>query len=481
MSGVRRSLAASFVGQYVTVFIQFLSSLILARILTPKEVGVYSVAVVLVGFAHVFRDFGVTNYLIQERDLTPNKIRTAIGVTLMLSWSLAAVLLVLSPFAGGFYSEPDLGQVVAVLAMNFLLIPFSSPAIACLRRDMHFDRVATVSIASAATGATASIVLALFGVGVISLAWGALTQAITTFALAQAFRPRHAPRWPRFKKLRSVLSFGGKATAAGMLAEAGLGATDLIAGRVLGFAAVGFYSKAWGTASLFNLLVSNAAGPVLQSALALGHRSGHSTKDAYLKALDLAVPLAWTFYGYAAFMAEPLVHLLFGSQWGQTVPILQILCVAFLLQALTLFSGQALLAMGQVDKFLRLQLIVQPARVLATLLAGQISIQAIAWVQVGFYLCTLLVLHSLLFRPIGITARDIGRIIHTASVLSGPALLPASLGWIALSHAWAPPLAILFTTAALTAGSFFFMIRRTQHPLANEISRAYRALAPRRP
>src|SRR6202044_1374224 len=78
---VRRSLVLSFTERYASILINLLATAILARLLTPRDYGVYTVAVVVVGIASTLRDFGVISFLIQEKNLTESQVRTAYGVS----------------------------------------------------------------------------------------------------------------------------------------------------------------------------------------------------------------------------------------------------------------------------------------------------------------------------------------------------------------------------------------------------------------
>ena len=71
MSTVRRSLAYSLADSYLGVLLQLASTLIISRILTPTEIGIFAVAAVIAALASTFRDFGVAEYLIQEKELSP--------------------------------------------------------------------------------------------------------------------------------------------------------------------------------------------------------------------------------------------------------------------------------------------------------------------------------------------------------------------------------------------------------------------------
>ena len=91
MASIRKALSLSFASKYSSLAIHTVAIMVLARLLTPAEIGVYSVGAAVVALAHVLRDFGVGNYLIQEKELTQDRIRTAFGVALVIAWVMAAV------------------------------------------------------------------------------------------------------------------------------------------------------------------------------------------------------------------------------------------------------------------------------------------------------------------------------------------------------------------------------------------------------
>ena len=68
--------------------------MIMARLLTPKEIGIYSVASAVTGIAQMLRDFGVSNYLVQERELSETESALHMSITLITSWIVGALLYV---------------------------------------------------------------------------------------------------------------------------------------------------------------------------------------------------------------------------------------------------------------------------------------------------------------------------------------------------------------------------------------------------
>lgn len=108
----RKSLFFSFLDRYASLAINVLSSMVIARLLTPAEIGVFSVTMVLLMFVATVRDMGAGQYLLQEKELTNDRIRAVWAVQLGLGIGLACVVLLASYPVSIFYKEPDRKSVV---------------------------------------------------------------------------------------------------------------------------------------------------------------------------------------------------------------------------------------------------------------------------------------------------------------------------------------------------------------------------------
>ena len=138
MAALRRSLALSAAQSYLGVVLQLASTVVLSRVLTPAEVGVYAIATAFAALATNFRDFGIAEYLIQAKTLSERNIRAAFAVNIAMSWAMAVLIFVGALWAGSFYRSDVLVDVMRVQALNFLLIPFGAINMAWFRREMNF-------------------------------------------------------------------------------------------------------------------------------------------------------------------------------------------------------------------------------------------------------------------------------------------------------------------------------------------------------
>lgn len=429
MSDVRAAVVLSLLGRHASLLIQFLGSLVLARLLSPAEIGIFSVGVVVTALVQSLREFGIQNYIIQETDLSRDRLRTALGVSTVISWVVAAVLYAAAGPAARFYAEPGVGEVVHLLALNFLIIPPGSVALALFSRELRFDAILRVGLAASVAQQLSAIVLALLGWGYMALAVSAVIGTLVTVLTALALSSGRVPWVPSLRGALPILRFGGTAAASGIVTNLGLSAPDLVMGRMLGFAPVGLYSRASGLVNLFRQSISGALASVTMAAFAVRNREGRDMEDAYLRSVSILTSLAWPFYGFLGLTAEPLLRVLYGEQWTPAAPLLQILCAAFAIETVTSFGGSTLMALGEVGKQLRAQLFLQPLRFALVVLASLHGVAAVAGVQVIFYFLVLVVYHRVLHPLVRVGLDALLRTLQGSLIVTVVALAPVVWIW----------------------------------------------------
>lgn len=465
-----QTLSLSFAEKYTVLVLGMVSSVVVARLLTPAQIGVFSVGAVVVGFAQLARDFGVGQYLIQEPELNADQLRAAFTLTLLIAWAVALLLVLAAPAVAQFYRDAGVGSVLRILAMNCLLIPFGSVTLPCLRRQMRFGALYCINVVSAAVNLLACLVLAYAGLGYLGLAWAAVAGTAASVLASLCFRPRGMPWRPGWRGLRRLLSFGAYASAANLLDEAGVAAPDLVIGKLIDMAGVGLFSKAQGLLNLFNQLITRAVTPVLLPLYAAQVREGRDMKPAYLQTISFMAVLSWPFYGVLAVLAWPAVRLLYGAQWDAVVPLVRCLCLGAAVFSLFGMARDLFVAMGQVRQRARLEAISVPLRVLGIALAAPFGLIAVACaiVLTSCLKCLLIYrtlaaltgmrvaeLAAALWRAAGVTVLALAAplaAMQALPVADGHGLAPllaggvgAGVGWIAgvflLRHEIAPHLA----------------------------------------
>ncbi|EQD73564.1 polysaccharide biosynthesis protein, partial [mine drainage metagenome] len=350
MSKVRKSILFSLGQNYASFVLQFAVSIILARLLNPSEIGLYSIAAVLIGFASSMRDFGISSYIIQERDLTPDKIRAAFTLTLFTAWTLALVILLGSKYAAEFYHQPGVRSVMQILALNFVLIPFGTVPMAYMYKKMEFQYVALIKFFTNLTGAIATVTLAYMGYSYLSMAWGSVASILCTFSLVQLWRSKDIPFFPGLKGIGKVLSFGSLSSGTTLLIDLCQAEPDLIIGRLSNMASVGYFGRAMGLITIFDMLVMRAIWDVAFPHFSEQSKNNQSMGKVFEDTLSLLSIVTWPFFINLALMAHPIIVSIYGKQWTASVLPLQLLCLFALTKSPFLLMGSIMLAIGKIEQ-----------------------------------------------------------------------------------------------------------------------------------
>ena len=353
---LRAALFYTSSSKYISLIIQFLATVIIARLLSPEEIGIYSVGAAVIAIAHALRNFGTSTYIIQEKDLTKERLRTAFTLSVGVAWSIAVILWFSADHLSNFYAEHGVRQVLEVMAVNFLLIPLGSITIALLKRDMDFRSIMYIEFAANFIQSTSSIFFAATGFGFISLAWGGLLGTLTT-VLATAFIAKSSPVMvPCVSEYKRVLGFSFQSSLASIASEAGHSSPDIVLGRTLGMELTGLFSRAMGYVQLLERLLQDVLRSVMLPYFAGENRSGTNLRAKLYLALENIAAISWFAVGMTAVLAEPMILFLFGPQWGDAVPAAQILCAAIAIRCLSPTISPALVATGQIAVLMRLSL-----------------------------------------------------------------------------------------------------------------------------
>ena len=470
MTSVRRALALSFIERYFSIMVALGSNMLLARLLTPEQIGMYSVSLAVIGLAHVLREFGVGNFLIQQKDLNDNHVRTAFGLALVLGGTLALVIFAIAPWTARFYDAPEMAGLMRIVALNFLVLPFCSISLSLLRREMKFKALLYVSLGAMALGTAVTLTLAWQGLGPTSLAVGSVVGNVATGFGAWWARGRPALLRPGWSEWRVVLNFGGQSAATGIVTSVAMDINDLVVGKVLGFAPVAILSRAQGLMNLFHRDVMGAIRNVAYPAYARTHREHGDVESAHVASVVMVTACAWPFYGFLALFPLQILRLMFGPQWDAAAVLVPVFCLAGAVAAVSGLAMSALMAVGRVDLVTKTELIFQPLRVAIAVGAVMIfeSVLACALAYLAAFVLYPLFAYSMKQRALPTAFMPFFRGLAHSAAVTALALLPAVV-WQLLrplgdtERGFGVELAGL---ALVTALAWVLALRMLHHPLA---------------
>ncbi len=323
--------------------------MIVARLLSPVEIGVFSVTMVLLMYVQSLRDMGAGQYLVQERELTTERIRSVWAVQLGLGIFLALLVLLASYPVAAFYNDSRMGDIMLVIALSYAINPFGSLTYAWLMREMRFESVALMRFSAALSGAVVTIWMAWSGYGPISLAFGSLISTAANALMAIYFRPKSFPWLPGVKEIKRVLSFGSKLSFSNLAAVLAGGAPELFLGKLQDLASVGFYSRANGLVQMFYRLVIDAVAAVCLPWFSKRSREDGTISEPFLNATAYVSAVGWFFCSILICQAYSVVNILYGNQWNDSVDLVRILALATAIGVPASLCHVALLSLGAVN------------------------------------------------------------------------------------------------------------------------------------
>jgi O-antigen/teichoic acid export membrane protein len=379
MTSIHRSIFFSAVERYGSLLLFLFSTAALSRLLTPGEFGIYAVinAIVAVITAS-FQEFGGANYLIQKKLLSEQNIRTAFTITFCVSITIGIALFICSDAFVWFFKRDALKAGIAVSTLNFALTPFSVVISALFRRDMEFGKLAICSLAANFVSIAVSIALAVLHYSFLAPIWGAIAGNVVLTVLLISFCESKRIFRPSLSEYPDVIRFGLYSGGVSIINVFYNLAPQIFLARILDFAAVGLYSRTVGVTQVFDKLVGQVLSPVIMPAIFAQTKAGGNLKRIYLDAIALLTAVHWPFLTFLAIMAQPIISIWLGPTWLEIVPLVRMMCIAYLSLFAACLTYPVLVAVGSVRDALMSSLISLPPSLLIIFVASFFGVEAVA-------------------------------------------------------------------------------------------------------
>lgn len=345
-SKVRRAVVYSSLTRYSLMVIGLASTMVIARLLTPDEIGTFAIASAITMVMSEFRLLGAGMYLVREQELTEDKVRSAMGLTMLISWTMGVGIWFVAPMVADLYELPPIATVFRILSVSFFLAPFISIPTALLIRGFRFRELLVIRLATSLANLGTSVSLVLLGYSFYSLAWGYTTAVMVESVLVYWFRPPETRWLPSLYQLGTIMKFGVFSSLAGFFRRGVITAPDMIIGKLGTTAQVGIYSRGLGFMEFMSQTLMMGAKPVVLPYLSEVQRVGDDVNGAYIRASVMLGAVLWPVLAVASVVSLPTIRLFFGDQWDSAAPLATILAFWAILRTVHWFSGDLFLAKG---------------------------------------------------------------------------------------------------------------------------------------
>ncbi len=355
--GVRSSLIWKFMERAGLQVVQFLVSILIARILSPHDYGAVALLSIFISVATVFVQSGLGTALIQKQDVNEEDSSSVFFYSLALALIIYLILFFSADFIAAFYNMPELVSLLRVMAVTLFPGALNALQVAILSKKMQFDKQFYSSLVAGGVSGAVGLTMAMMDYGSWALVFQQLSYQIalcvTLFLLV-----RWTPKLVfSFSRTRSLLSFGMRLLVAGLIDTVYHNLESLIIGKRYSADTLAYCNKG----KQFPMtLIDNIDGSV-QSVMLPAYSARQddlgAVKEMLRKTVSMSTFLVFPAMITLATMGTPLIGLVLGEKWLEAVPYLQLFCAVTMLFPLQTANLQAINAIGRSDTYLKLMTI----------------------------------------------------------------------------------------------------------------------------
>ena len=354
------------------------STVVLARLLTPADFGLVAMVTAMTGLGQAFADLGLSEATVQREKITRSQVSTLFWINVAIGLTLTLITAAMAPVLALVYREPRLRNITFLLSLTFLICGLRVQHDALLRRQMRFSSLAIRDVASYALAVPVAIIMAWRGAGYWALVALPLTLNLTQVTLSWVMA-KWIPGLPRRDaNVGSLMSFGWKIAVSYLIYNVNRSADSVLIGWHWGAGPLGLYSRAYNLLMLPLRQLGTPARSVAVPALSRIQGDPERFARCYLRAINLMLWISTPIFGFLFVAAEPVIVLALGIKWLEAAPVFQILAISALGQLLLDSTIWLFVCRGQSERLLKLLLIISPIIVGSFLIGLPFGIKGVA-------------------------------------------------------------------------------------------------------
>ena len=347
----------SAVDRFSAQGIQFVFSILIARLLVPEDYGVIAMLNIFLAVSQTFIDSGFGTALIRKIDRTETDFSTVFYFNIAVAVFFYLGLFFAAPAIANFYNTPLLVPVTRVTAINLVISSLSGIHNAKLSIAIDFKSRAKISIVSAVLTGSVGLWMAYSGYGVWALVvqtvFAGIIRTIMLWIIVKWY-PKLVFSWKSFKEM---FSFGSKLLASGLLDTIYNNIYPLVIGKVFSPTTLGVYSKANSLAQFPSSNITSVLQSVTFPVLSTIQNEEDRLTAAYKRFLRIAAFVVFPLMMGLSAVADPFIRLALTDKWEGAIYLLQIICFWMMWYPIHAINLNILQVKGRSDYFLKLEII----------------------------------------------------------------------------------------------------------------------------
>ncbi|CAI2538435.1 MOP flippase family protein [Serratia liquefaciens] len=333
----------------VNVVMQVTQLALLSRLLTPYQIGLIGIIMLVNSFSEIFLDMGISKAIIQRKNVTKRELDSLYWFNVIVGIFIFAVLFSSKSLVAYFFHSEDLVFILGVSAFVFIIIPFGQQFVALFEKNLNFKIIAIAEILSVFVQFSFSIIFAYKGFGAISVAYAMVIASLLKVVTLNVFGwALNKPSiYFSYNEIKSFLNFGIYQALDQLVNYINGNISSFVIGRFISISNLGGFN----IANNFAVNIPSKINPVITRVM-FPYLSTLQNKpleliSAFSKSLFLIGFVNIALLSELYFNANELVILLFGVKWLWIVPMVKLLCFAGLFRAICYPSGVLFMALGR--------------------------------------------------------------------------------------------------------------------------------------
>ncbi|NOR44619.1 MAG: oligosaccharide flippase family protein [Candidatus Delongbacteria bacterium] len=333
--------------RFASLGIQFVITLIIARILTPEDYGLIGMVTIFTALGIIMLDSGFGQALIRKQDATDEDYSTILFFQIFLGIIIYLILFFASPLIAAFFNTPELESISKVV---FLILPINSFGmihLTILRKNVKFKVYAKITIISAIISGSIAVTMAYLGLGVWTLVLQMLLQALFVSILLWHFIKWRPKLVFKIESIKNIILFSSSLLSIGLIKTVSRNIYTLLIGKFHPIAQVGYYNQAKRFEEIpsqsITSIIQNVSYPVLSTLQSDDKKLKQGYKKVITQTMFIILPLMIIL----AAIADNLFIVLLTEKWSPSIPLFRILCAYGILYPLYSINENILKVKGK--------------------------------------------------------------------------------------------------------------------------------------
>ena len=396
--------------------IQFVLTIILARMVSPSDYGLIALLTVFLVMAQVFIDSGFSMALIQKQNPTDKDFSTVFYFNIIVGVAIYLFLFFAAKYIALFFKEPHLELIAKVVFLNIIITSFAVVQRAKLTIALNFKLQTVASLFAVISSGILGVYLAYNGYNVWALVLQTLLNNLLNvcclWILVKWF-PSFSFSWESFRQL---FAFGSKLLLAGVISSFYGQLYTIVIGREFSTVNLGYYNRASSFANWFSINLSAIINRALFPVLCSMKDNEKELEGRFLFYMRMTSFIIFPLILGMIALAEPIIVCLFTEKWLPIVPLLRILCLAYMWDPVMLMNSNFLAVKGRTDMQLKGEILKKGIAVIILLITFPLGLEVV---------CLGLVVYS--FADMYVTTRFVRKLSYLSLMDELKSILPIFL------------------------------------------------------